>query len=106
MLPRPVQRPRIPIWFGTRGSARPVRRAARYDGIYPIDVTPDDLARIVALVGETRGNLDDFDIAISVTPKLRLEDYARYGVSWAMHSFWPTHQPDAVLRFVAKSPQT
>src|SRR6201986_4336719 len=36
MLPRPVQRPRIPIWCGGRWPAKaPFRRAARWDGGRP-----------------------------------------------------------------------
>lgn len=41
-LPTPVQRPRIPIWVGggwpTRG---PFRRAARWDGVYPLGLDAD-----------------------------------------------------------------
>src|SRR5207247_8884641 len=37
MLPRPVQRPRIPVWCGGRWpNRRPFRRAARWDGVMPI----------------------------------------------------------------------
>ena len=36
MLPRPVQRPRIPVWCGGRWPNRaPFRRAARWDGVMP-----------------------------------------------------------------------
>ena len=36
-LPRPVQQPRIPIWVGGQWPNRPPwRRAARWDGVYPI----------------------------------------------------------------------
>ena len=36
MLPRPVQRPRIPVWVGGRWPAKaPFRRAARWDGVMP-----------------------------------------------------------------------
>lgn len=35
-LPRPVQRPRIPVWIAGRWPARrPFRRAARWDGVFP-----------------------------------------------------------------------
>jgi alkanesulfonate monooxygenase SsuD/methylene tetrahydromethanopterin reductase-like flavin-dependent oxidoreductase (luciferase family) len=35
-VPRPVQRPRIPIWIAGRWPARrPFRRAARWDGVFP-----------------------------------------------------------------------
>ena len=35
-LPRPVQRPGVPVWVaGYYGKPRPVRRAARYQGFFP-----------------------------------------------------------------------
>lgn len=104
MRPKPVQKPSVPIWLGTRGAARPVRRAARYDGIFPIDVTPDDLARILDQIRGIRGSLDGFDVAVAVTPKLHLSHFSQQGVTWAMHSFWHTHQPAQVLRVVGKPP--
>src|SRR5919201_6488707 len=36
-LPRPVQRPRVPVWVaGYPGRQKPLRRAARYDGFFPV----------------------------------------------------------------------
>ena len=54
--PRPVQ-PTIPVWVAVRyGNPRPLRRAARYDGVFPVNVdSPDQLAEIVATVGQLRG---------------------------------------------------
>ena len=47
LLPRPLQRPRIPMWFAARGNAaRPVRRAARYDGVFAIEIDRDGLRRV------------------------------------------------------------
>jgi len=38
-LPRPVQRPRIPVWVAARWpNRRPLRRAARWDGLFPIEL--------------------------------------------------------------------
>ena len=43
--PTPVQQPRIPVWVAGRWpNRRPLRRAARWDGFFPIDLTsPEDL---------------------------------------------------------------
>ncbi len=42
LLPRPVQRPRIPIWVGSQWPRqRPIARAARWDGINPLVARPD-----------------------------------------------------------------
>src|SRR5262249_36592119 len=56
MLPRPVQRPRIPVWCGGRWPNKaPFRRAARCDGVMPTHVRyglgetmpPEDLRDVV-----------------------------------------------------------
>ena len=51
--PVPVQQPRIPVWVaGEWPNRRPVRRALRWDGLYPIGLPgPEALAE---LVGEIR----------------------------------------------------
>ena len=48
-LPRPVQRPGVPIWVaGFYGKSRPLRRAIRYQGFFPVGIEhPDQLAEIV-----------------------------------------------------------
>src|SRR5438067_4066679 len=41
-LPRPVQSPRIPVWVGGWWPHKPpLRRAARWDGVFPGKITPD-----------------------------------------------------------------
>ena len=46
-LPRPVQRPGVPVWAaGFPGNAKPIRRAARLDGFFPANLEhPDQLVR-------------------------------------------------------------
>src|SRR5205823_642273 len=46
--PLPVQRPRIPVWVASRWPRRrPLRRAARWDGLFPIELPgPDELAEL------------------------------------------------------------
>jgi alkanesulfonate monooxygenase SsuD/methylene tetrahydromethanopterin reductase-like flavin-dependent oxidoreductase (luciferase family) len=63
--PRPLQRPRIPIWVASRWpSRRPLRRAARWDGLFPIELPgPDQLAELADEVRELRAGQDDFDRA-------------------------------------------
>lgn len=42
--PVPVQRPRIPIWVaGMWPNKRPFRRAARYEGVFPINISSGDM---------------------------------------------------------------
>jgi alkanesulfonate monooxygenase SsuD/methylene tetrahydromethanopterin reductase-like flavin-dependent oxidoreductase (luciferase family) len=52
-LPRPVQRPGVPVWAaGVASSVKPLRRAARYRGFFPVNLGhPDQLAEAVAAIG-------------------------------------------------------
>ena len=65
--------PRVPIWSACSLPARAgVRRAARWDGIVPIYATetefrparPDEVTVAVADIANTRGTLDDFEVAV------------------------------------------
>ncbi len=69
-LPKPVQRPRIPIWVaGYWPNHRPFRRAAAWDGVLPgivgeIDPTPEQLRQIIAYVRAHRRSSSRFDVAV------------------------------------------
>lgn len=60
LLPRPVQRPRIPVWpVGVWPSERSMARAARWDGVVlqgrgGADVTPGDVRDVVRWVEDRR----------------------------------------------------
>jgi alkanesulfonate monooxygenase SsuD/methylene tetrahydromethanopterin reductase-like flavin-dependent oxidoreductase (luciferase family) len=88
-LPRPVQRPRVPVWVaGYAGKPRPMRRAARYDGFFPIDFeSPDELAEIVARVGALRaaaGRAPDepYDVIVGLEPGIDPAPYREAGATW------------------------
>ena len=103
--PRPQQRPRIPLWFAARGgSRRPVRRAARWDGLFPVDTTPDQLEAMVELVVAERGSLDGFDVATLAMPGIDIDDLARRGATWAMWSFLPGEPAVDVLAAIEAGP--
>ena len=97
-LPRPVQEPRIPLWMAARERAlRPVRRAARYDGMFIIDVDLPLLRRALDEIVAVRGSLEGFDVAVRVSP---FDDPALLevpGVTWAMHSFRPTVPAEEII---------
>jgi alkanesulfonate monooxygenase SsuD/methylene tetrahydromethanopterin reductase-like flavin-dependent oxidoreductase (luciferase family) len=45
-LPRPVQRPRVPVWIAAfPGNVKPLRRAARYHGPLPVNLESVDMVR-------------------------------------------------------------
>ena len=67
LLPQPVQRPRIPVWVASKFPNRaPVRRAARWDGWFPIGLpSPDDLVEQVAYATKHRpSDAGPWDIAV------------------------------------------
>ena len=83
-LPRPVQQPRIPIWVGARsGNARPLRRAAGWDGVFLIDqadpsALSDALGQIVADGGGGAG----FDVAVMGGPGDDHRPWRAAGATW------------------------
>ena len=91
--PRPVQEPTIPIWVASRWpSRRPLRRAARYQGSFPIELPdPDALAALVAEVSELRadGPITDrpFDIVITQPAGTDLEPWIAAGATWCLTGF-------------------
>ncbi len=85
VLPQPVQRPRIPLWFAARGGARkPVMRAARYDGLFPIEVSEEDLVAMLDIVRSERGTLDGFDVIVKPTDDVSYGRLVELGVTWAI----------------------
>ncbi len=87
--PHPVQRPRPPFWFAARrGHAKPVARAARYDGLFAIELTADQLARDLDVVAAIRGGLDGFDVAVTAHGN-NLPAFAAAGATWVMWDYPP-----------------
>jgi alkanesulfonate monooxygenase SsuD/methylene tetrahydromethanopterin reductase-like flavin-dependent oxidoreductase (luciferase family) len=89
-LPRPVTG-RIPVWVaGFPGKVRPLRRAVRHDGFFPVNLTsPDQLADIVATLQSLRGSLSGYDIAAAVSPSTDARPYANAGATWCLTDFDP-----------------
>jgi alkanesulfonate monooxygenase SsuD/methylene tetrahydromethanopterin reductase-like flavin-dependent oxidoreductase (luciferase family) len=88
--PLPVQRPRIPVWVAARWpNRRPVRRAARWDGLFPIEMPgPDALATLVEEVRPLRGgDLTGFDFVAEVAPAEDAQPWAQAGATWVLTGF-------------------
>lgn len=85
-LPRPLQQPRIPLWGAARGggSPRPVRRAARLDGLFPVGTDLDQLGGMLEIVSAERGSLDGYDVVIEVEGEADVDDLAARGVTWVI----------------------
>jgi alkanesulfonate monooxygenase SsuD/methylene tetrahydromethanopterin reductase-like flavin-dependent oxidoreductase (luciferase family) len=97
--PAAVQRPRPPIWVAaTAGKPKPLIRAARWDGIFPLSAssgatTPDELATLVADLDPP----DGYDV-VSFLGEARAADLADAGATWAIDGpAWPG-EALAVLR--------
>ncbi|NLX08820.1 MAG: LLM class flavin-dependent oxidoreductase [Chloroflexi bacterium] len=106
-LPTPVQQPRIPVWVGGFWPNKaPMRRAARWDGVFPLvsmgPVAPDEELRLfracVAYVLEQRAQQaisGPFDvIALGATapygaPHGVVADYAEAGATWWLEPIVP-----------------
>jgi alkanesulfonate monooxygenase SsuD/methylene tetrahydromethanopterin reductase-like flavin-dependent oxidoreductase (luciferase family) len=104
--PGPVQQPRIPIWGAARGGCgtRPLRRAARLDGLFPVDTSIDQLARMLDVVAAERGSMEGFDVAMLALVDTDLQPLASMGVTWAM---WTVNSREAtadVFKFAQAGP--
>ena len=90
--PPPVQRPRIPVWVASRWpNRRPLRRAARWDGLFPIELPgPDELAVLAAEVRALRdGDAGPFDFVIEVSPGEDIGPWEAAGATWVLNGFGP-----------------
>jgi alkanesulfonate monooxygenase SsuD/methylene tetrahydromethanopterin reductase-like flavin-dependent oxidoreductase (luciferase family) len=94
-LPRPVQRPGVPVWVGGYpGKRKPLRRAVRFQGFFPVDLEhPDQLAEIAANLATLRrlarrDPAETYDIVASLPPGTDPAPYGAAGATW-----WVTESP-------------
>jgi alkanesulfonate monooxygenase SsuD/methylene tetrahydromethanopterin reductase-like flavin-dependent oxidoreductase (luciferase family) len=89
-LPRPVQRPAVPVWVAAfPGNPKPLRRAARYQGFFPVNLQDvDQLAEAVATVTALRPDTNaPYDIAVALPPGTDPAPYAKAGATWSLTEF-------------------
>ncbi|HYT81248.1 MAG TPA: LLM class flavin-dependent oxidoreductase [Actinomycetota bacterium] len=106
-LPRPAQRPRVPVWAAAfPGNNKPLRRAARYDGFFPVGLeNVDEFARAVAAVRELRGDTTaPYDIAVELSPGSDVAPYAEAGATWWMTALEPGVSLDEVRGVIREGP--
>jgi alkanesulfonate monooxygenase SsuD/methylene tetrahydromethanopterin reductase-like flavin-dependent oxidoreductase (luciferase family) len=117
-LPTPVQQPRIPIWVAaTLPHKRPVRRAARWDGLVPIGmreqpVTAEQVREMLAIVHEIRPAMEPFDVVLAgytgdhskdeAAERLRL--LAEAGVTWWQEGVLPDNTLDDLRAQIQHGP--
>jgi alkanesulfonate monooxygenase SsuD/methylene tetrahydromethanopterin reductase-like flavin-dependent oxidoreductase (luciferase family) len=90
-LPRPVQTPGVPVWVaGYYGNPRPLRRAARHQGTFPLGIDhPDQLAEVVAEVTALRKAAGEdaaqpYDVVVALPPGSDPAPYAAAGATWRL----------------------
>lgn len=111
--PTPVQRP-VPIWVAGRWPNRkPMVRAARFQGAFPITeggMAPADTAAVCAFLAAQRDQPDDaptMDIVHEGTtePGADLSDFADAGLTWWLERMAPEHRGrEEVMARVAAGP--
>jgi alkanesulfonate monooxygenase SsuD/methylene tetrahydromethanopterin reductase-like flavin-dependent oxidoreductase (luciferase family) len=113
--PRPVQRPRIPIWVvGAWPSERSMARAVRWDGVV---LQTQDLAEVRAVADHVcqrraeAGRSESFDIVAQGTTPPDAEaaaavarPFAEAGATWWIDADWQGATPASVAARVAAGP--
>ena len=102
LRPLPVQRPRIPVWVAANWpNRRPVQRAVRWDGLFPIELPgPEGLAELAEEVRRARAGSDaPFDLVVEVPPGADVHAWAAAGATWVLTSKDP-QPPEPEVRAV------
>jgi hypothetical protein len=83
--PVPVQQPRIPVWVAARWpNRRPLERARRWDGVFPIDLDgPESLAELIARIEPPPG----FDVVVSEPSGTDFAPWEAAGATWCLSGF-------------------
>lgn len=124
-IPRPVQRPRIPIWVvGAWPRPKSMRRVLKYDGLIPVikkadgvhdDVPPEKIQEMKEFVERNRvvrGRMrSEFDIIIGgETPtnerkaKEIVAPYAESGATWWTETMWGVKRMSDVRNRIRAGP--
>jgi alkanesulfonate monooxygenase SsuD/methylene tetrahydromethanopterin reductase-like flavin-dependent oxidoreductase (luciferase family) len=88
--PRPVQQPRIPVWVAAVWpNRRPLRRAARWDGVFPIDMPgPEALAEVLAQVrAERRPEAGGLEVVVTNPLGTDPAPWIEAGATWCLTGF-------------------
>jgi alkanesulfonate monooxygenase SsuD/methylene tetrahydromethanopterin reductase-like flavin-dependent oxidoreductase (luciferase family) len=103
--PPPVQQPRIPVWVAARWpNRRPVRRALRWDGLFPIEMPgPEALAQLAQETAEARGG-EPFDLVAEISPGEDPGPWAQAGATWVLTGFGRQPRLAEVREAVAAGP--
>ena len=90
--PAPVQAPRIPVWVAARWpNRRPLRRAAHWDGLFPIELPgPEALGELAREVSDLRaeaGSAQPFDLIVELPVDSDPDPWEAAGATWILTEF-------------------
>jgi hypothetical protein len=88
--PRPLQRPRIPVWVAAVWPhRRPVHRALRFDGLFPIQLpSPEALAELAGEIERDRdAGLAGFDLVVEISAGQDTGPWHQAGATWVLTAF-------------------
>lgn len=82
--PPPIQRPRIPVWLACVHPHRaPLRRAARFDGLFPIGLAdPGQLRETLDVVARYRPVGEPVEVAVQGRPGDSPRAWGEAGATW------------------------
>ncbi|MFK4085242.1 LLM class flavin-dependent oxidoreductase [Kribbella sp. NPDC020789] len=86
--PRPAQG-QVPIWVaGFPGNLKPIRRAAQYDGFFPVNLSSaDELAEATARLQQAFGLdalPDGYDVVVAIEPGMEPKPFEEAGATWGL----------------------
>jgi alkanesulfonate monooxygenase SsuD/methylene tetrahydromethanopterin reductase-like flavin-dependent oxidoreductase (luciferase family) len=106
----PLPLGRIPIWVaGMLPNMRPMRRAARFDGVYPIRadmqrLDPAEVAMIAGYVKVHRQGDDPFDIVIAITEGADVDAFEEAGATWLLSGPNTGDTFDEIIEWLREGP--
>jgi hypothetical protein len=113
----------VPIWVGgLAGNTRPLRRAVRYEGFFPVNVDhPERLAEIVAQLSVLRDQYartgptmeasralhEPYDVIVELEPDIDPGPYAAAGATWCLLAWpWESISVDQLRGAIRDGPAT
>lgn len=92
---------RVPVWLAARWpNRRPLRRAARHDGVFIIDIaSPSELAAATDVVKRNRSEgLAGFEVVVQLAADESIGRWAQAGATWWLTRFDPFTTTAAAVR--------
>lgn len=117
-LPKPQQQPRIPLWIaGFWPNKKPFRRAAQWDGVFPLirerDMTPTDYRDVLGYMRSQRALDTTFDVVsgqisgpAKATDAATIAAFAEAGATWWQEYFDWEYTIEQVRHRIRQGPPT